>query len=97
MPKKLEKVEELKIRLTTEEKNYIKEISKAKGITMSKFILDLAVPTAKKQLEALESKEIIESKIVATDKKLENLKLKLNTKVHTNRRSLFELIFARNK
>lgn len=95
MVKKAEKIEELKIRLTKEEKAYIKEVSKAKGITMSKFILDSVVPTAKRQLELIEHKEIIEGRIVGTEAKIENLKGKLAQKRIPKKKSILGTIFAR--
>lgn len=95
MPKKLEKVEELKIRLTKEEKAYIKEISKAQGVTMSKFVLDSVIPTAKRQLELIDHKEIIDARIEATEVKIQNLKGKMNSKKGNNKKNIFGSIFAR--
>lgn len=95
MPKKLEKIEELKIRLSTEEKAYLKSVAKAQGISMSKFVLDLVIPTAKRQLEALESKEIIEDRIEGTEAKIENLKGKLAQRRIPRKKNMFETIFAR--
>lgn len=95
MVKKAEKVEELKIRLSTEEKAYIKQVAQAKGISMSKFILDLVVPTAKRQLELIEHKEIIEGRIEGTEAKIENLKGKLAQKRIPKKKNMFETLFAR--
>lgn len=94
MPKKAEKLEELKIRLTKEDKQLIKDAAAAKGITMTQFILDIAVPTAKRQLEFVQNKEIIEEKAVHTDKKLQEIKKKLEER-KVQPKSLFEIIFAR--
>ncbi|WP_415346029.1 DUF1778 domain-containing protein [Clostridium perfringens] len=74
MAKKAVKLEELKIRLTVEEKALIKEAAASKGITMTQYILDMAVPTSKRDIEMFVHKEIIENRIVATDIKIEKLK-----------------------
>lgn len=74
MAKKAVKLEELKIRLTVEEKALIKEAAASKGITMTQYILDMAVPTAKRDIEMFGHKEIIENRIVTTDIKIEKLK-----------------------
>ena len=95
MAKKLEKVEELKIRLTKEEKAYIKQVAQAKGISMSKFVLDSIIPVAKRQLDLIEHKEIIEARIEGTEAKIENLKGKMQSKKGNTKKSIFENIFAR--
>ncbi|MDZ4906859.1 DUF1778 domain-containing protein [Clostridium perfringens] len=94
MAKKAEKLEELKIRLTKEDKQLIKAAAASKGITMTQFILDMAVPTAKRELEYINYKDIIEEKIVHTDKKLQEIKKKLQER-KVQPKSLFEIIFAR--
>lgn len=93
--KKAEKVEELKIRLSTEDKDYIKAIAKANGVTMSKFVLDSIVPKAKTQIELIEHKENIDKRIVATEEKIQNLKAKMQSKKGIKNKSIFEKIFAR--
>lgn len=74
MPKCKEKIEEIKIRLTMQEKQIIKDTAKAKGITMSKLILDNTIPTSKQYLEFVEHKEIIEERAAAMESKIKNLK-----------------------
>ncbi|MGU8587438.1 type II toxin -antitoxin system TacA 1-like antitoxin [Clostridium perfringens] len=74
MPKKAEKLEEIKIRVTKEEKELIKTAAASRGITMTKFILDKIVPTAKRDIEVLEHEDIIGNRIVAMDNKIEILK-----------------------
>lgn len=94
MPKKVEKLEELKIRLTKEDKQLIKDAATSKGVTMTKFILDMAVPTAKRQLDVVKNKDIIEERIINTDKKLQEIKNNLEER-KVKPKSLFKSVFAR--
>lgn len=94
MPKKAEKLEELKIRLTKEEKQLIRDAAASRGITMTQFILDMAVPTAKRQLAIVKNKDIIEDKIVRTEQQLQKVKKNLEQR-KVQPKSLFETIFAR--
>ena len=57
MAKKKEKFEEIKIRLTLEEKQLIKNAAALKNITMTQLILDSTVPTAKRVIENITYKE----------------------------------------
>ena len=74
MAKTKEKLEEIKIRLTPEEKKLIKNAAKSKSITMSKLILDSVIPVAKKNLEIIEHKTIIEDRIEKTEGNIKFLK-----------------------
>lgn len=94
MPKKAEKLEELKIRLTKEDKELIKNAAAVKGITMTQFILDMAVPTAKRELEYINHKDIIEDKVVHTEQQLQKVKKNLEQR-KVQSKSLFKNIFAR--
>lgn len=94
MPKKAEKLEELKIRLTKEDKKLIKNAAASKGVTMTQFILDMAIPTAKRELEYINHKDIIEEKIIHTDKKLQEIKKSLEER-KVQHKSLFKNVFAR--
>ena len=74
LAKSKEKLEEIKIRLTPEEKRLIKNSAKARNITMTKLILDSVIPVANKNLEIIEHKEIIEERAAAMESKIKNLK-----------------------
>lgn len=95
MPKKKEKLEEIKIRLTIEEKALIKAAAKSKGITMSKLILDSVIPTSKRNLDVIKHKEIIENRIIAMEREIENLKGNMNARRTQHKKSKFKSIFAR--
>lgn len=74
MPKCKEKLEELKIRLTPEEKKLIKDAATSKGITMSKLVLDSVIPTSKRELEFIENKAVILERIEKTEGNIKILK-----------------------
>lgn len=80
MPKSKEKLEEIKIRLTLEQKKLIKDAAAAKNITMTQLILDSVVPTAKRAIESIDYKEFIEERTVTTEKKIQKLKNALKEK-----------------
>lgn len=80
MPKSKEKLEEIKIRLTSEQKKLIKDAAAAKNITMTQLILDSVVPTAKRAIESIDYKEFIEERTVTTEKKIQKLKNALKEK-----------------
>lgn len=80
MPKSKEKLEEIKIRLTSEQKKLIKDAAASKNITMTQLILDAVVPTAKRTVENINCKEVIENRAITTDKKIQKLKNALKEK-----------------
>lgn len=80
MAKKKEKLEEIKIRLTLEQKKLIKDAAASKNITMTQLILDSVIPTAKRTLENIAYKEITEERAITTDKKIQKLKNALKEK-----------------
>lgn len=71
------KREEIKIRLTKEQKELIKRVADKQGISMSEFILNKIEPVAK-QIECnLDNKEKIETRINSTEQKLHKIKFKM--------------------
>mgnify|MGYP002762646430 CR=1 FL=1 len=71
------KREEIKIRLTKEQKELIKRVADKQGISMSEFILNKIEPVAK-QIECnLDNKEMIETRINSTEQKLHKIKFKM--------------------
>ena len=94
MPKKAEKLEELKIRLTKEDKQLIKNAAAVKGITMTQFILDMAIPTAKRQLEFVQHKDIVLNRIEKTEGNINKLKGNMQQRKNKNKKTI-KSIFAR--
>lgn len=83
MAKQKEKLEEIKIRLTIEEKALIKAAANCKGITMSKLILDSVIPTSKNVLDFAEHKDIILNRIDKTEGNIKVLKRNMEER-HSN-------------
>lgn len=71
------KREEIKIRLTKEQKELIKRVADKQGITMSEFILNKIEPLAKIIECNLDNKKVIEERINNTEQKLQEIKLKM--------------------
>lgn len=94
MPKRAEKLEELKIRLTKEDKELIKAAAASRSVTMTQFVLDNVVPTAKRQLDSDKNKDIIEEKIIHTEQQLQEIKKNLKERKGKHK-SLFKKVFAR--
>lgn len=91
MPKRGEKLEEIKIRVTKEDKALIKTVAGMKGITMTKLILDSIVPTIKRDFESIEHKEIIESRIEKTEIKIQELRDNMNSRSNTKKKKWFNV------
>lgn len=68
----------IKIRVTKEQKELFKEISKTEGISMSEFIIVTTEYLARKKAESIKSKDMIESRAARTEEKILKLKKKLN-------------------
>lgn len=71
------KREEIKIRLTKEQKELIKRVADKQGISMSEFILSKIEPLAKSIECNLDNKEMIEDRINNTEDKIQLIKLKM--------------------
>ena len=90
------KVEEIKIRLTKEQKDLIKRVAKQQGLTMSAFVLKYMEPIAMSKELDIEHKAIIESRIEATEGKIFRLKENLETKKGNKNKKWFFNVFARS-
>ena len=80
--------EELKIRLTKEQKDLIKLVSKQQGLTMSDFILKYIEPIARKKEEEHNAQKAIQERIENTEGNINTLRGKLDdrrTKDKTHR------------
>lgn len=95
MAKSKEKLEEIKIRLTVEEKKLIKDVAASKGITMTQFILDNVLPSAKRHLNLIDNKDIIETRIEKTEDNIKVLKCILESRRASKKKNRFRVTFAR--
>lgn len=95
MPKSKEKVEEIKMRVTKQEKQLIKAAAMAKGITMTEFILDMVVPTAKRHLESAENQNNINNRINRFEENINFLRGNMNDRRSHAKKNKIKSIFAR--
>lgn len=70
------KDDNIKVRLTKEQKELFKEIAKSKGITLSELIVVGTDEFCKRQKEKLDFKDILEARAKSTDEKLIKLREK---------------------
>ncbi|NFN46907.1 hypothetical protein [Clostridium botulinum] len=76
----IKKDEFIKIRVTSEQKELFKRVSKELGITMTELFVVGTEQLARRKLEGLKNKDIIENRISDTDNKLQIIKQKLLSK-----------------
>lgn len=88
------KQEEIKIRLTKEQKELIKSVAKMENTTMSEFILRYMEPIALSKKFDIEHKEIIEERIQTTDTKLQELRVTMEQR-KGNKKKLIDKILRR--
>lgn len=77
MVTKSRKDDYIKIRVTSEQKKKLKEIAKAKNISMSEIIVNLLEQELQVYSERKSSYNKIKDRVVATEGKIEKLKKKL--------------------
>lgn len=68
---------EIKVRVTKEQKELIKELAKANGMNMSEFIIVTTEKLIKKHQEKILFKNDIEQRAIRTDTKLQEIKEKM--------------------
>ena len=90
------KVEEIKIRLTKEQKDLIKRVAKQQGITMSAFILKYMEPIAMSKELDIKHKEVIEARIEETEGNLQWIKDNMEIRKGNKNKKWFFNIFARS-
>ena len=95
MAKTKEKLEEIKIRLTPEEKSLIKNAAKARNTTMTKLILDSVIPVANKDLEIIEHKEIINNRINNFEGNIKFLRGTMEERRTSKKKNTLKSFFAR--
>ena len=88
------KTEEIKIRLTKEQKELIKRVAKQQGTTMSDFILKYIEPIALGKELDIKNKDIIEERVESTEGKIQELKRNLENRKGNKSKSFFLKIFS---
>lgn len=91
--KKGNKQEEIKIRLTKEQKDLIKRVAKQEGTTMSEFILRYMEPIALSKEFDFTHKEIIENRVEITEGKIQDLKRNMEQRKGNNKSFIKKLFY----
>lgn len=90
------KQEEIKIRLTKEQKDLIKRVAKQQGTTMSDFILRYMEPIALSKEFDFNHKDIIQERAENTEGKIQDLKRNMENR-KGNKKSFIKKIFDKSK
>lgn len=88
------KKEEIKIRLTLQEKELIKRVSKQENMTMSELILSCVIPLASKKEETFNNRDVIEGRIENMEGKIQSLRGNMEQKRGNN--SFFHMFLKKN-
>lgn len=92
MATKVVKDDVIRVRVTLEQKEKLKEIAKEKNKTMSEILSVATENEIKKYEEKQKSYEKICERVVATEEKIQEIKLSLEERKLKNKKSLFSLI-----
>lgn len=70
----------IKVRVSTEQKELFKSVAEQKGITMTYLLVEGTEQRALKELEKLVGTEDLELRVTELEKKLQEIKLKMESK-----------------
>ena len=88
----------IKVRVSTEQKILFKDIAKKKKVSMSEFILVATEEKALREKEKIEGTENLDLRVTELEKKLQEIKLKMESqRTEKNRKKFFEESFLREK
>ena len=82
----------IKVRVSKEQKEFFKRIAKGKKISMSEFIVVATEERALKEQDKLENKESLEFRVSELEKKLQDIKLKMESQ-RVKKKSIFKNFF----
>ena len=83
----------IKVRVSTEQKILFKDIAKKKKVSMSEFILVATEEKALREKEKIEGTENLDLRVTELEKKLQEIKLKMESQRTEKNRKKFFLIF----
>ena len=69
----------IKVRVSTEQKIFFKDIAKKKKVSMSEFILVATEEKALREKEKIEGTENLDLRVTELEKKLQEIKLKMES------------------
>ncbi|MFR2266347.1 MAG: hypothetical protein ACLS51_09410 [Clostridium sp.] len=80
----------IKVRVSTEQKILFKDIAKKKKVSMSEFILVATEEKALREKEKIEGTENLDLRVTELEKKLQEIKLKMESqRTEKNRKKFF--------
>ena len=80
----------IKVRVSTEQKILFKDIAKKKKVSMSEFILVATEEKALREKEKIEGTENLDLRVTELEKKLQDIKLKMESqRTEKNRKKFF--------
>lgn len=80
----------IKVRVSTEQKIFFKDIAKKKKVSMSEFILVATEEKALREKEKIEGTENLDLRVTELEKKLQEIKLKMESqRTEKNRKKFF--------
>ena len=82
----------IKVRVSTEQKILFKDIAKKKKVSMSEFILVATEEKALREKEKIEGTENLDLRVTELEKKLQEIKLKMESQRTEKNRKKFFLI-----
>ena len=88
----------IKVRVSTEQKILFKDIAKKKKVSMSEFILVATEEKALREKEKIEGTENLDLRVTELEKKLQEIKLKMESqRTEKNRKKFFFKFLDKNK
>ena len=86
----------IKVRVSTEQKILFKDIAKKKKVSMSEFILVATEEKALREKEKIEGTENLDLRVTELEKKLQEIKLKMESQ-RTEKNRIFFKFLDKNK
>ena len=83
----------IRVRVSKEQKEFFKMIAKGKKVSMSEFMVVATEERALKEQEKLENKESLEQRVAEVEKKLQEIKLKMESQ--SSKKKSFLKIFSK--
>ena len=83
----------IKVRVSKEQKKLFKRVAELKGITLTELLVGSTEEIALKEQKKLENKESLEQRVVEVEKKLQEIKLKLESQ--SSKKKSFLKIFSK--
>ena len=83
----------IKVRVSKEQKKLFKRVAELKGITLTELLVGSTEEIALKEQKKLENKESLEQRVVEVEKKLQEIKLKMESQ--SSKKKSFLKIFSK--